>query len=317
MPEEVTGTPTDAGAPAAPPDDFQAWREASEAGASKDTETPKAADPTNTAKPVGEPETPKPTQEPEEEDDLDETANGDASKPRRKGGFRRTIDKLNRQNQELADKLAALEARLGTPKRDEPVQKPPEPSKEPTPDDFPDDYDAYVKANAIWVVREEMKAAQEKAAREKAEREVAEADRKVKATWQERQTAARKQYADYDDVVSTAESPMSMTMQNMLLESEDGPDLLYYLARNPAEAERIFELAPITQVRELERISARIKPSNSAPETKTRSVSSAPKPVRPLQGGSTPEGEPADKQTEFFDEWFPAQKARMDRARRA
>src|SRR5262245_37417410 len=151
---DKTGKPDETGQAPAETEDFNEWREASEADATKPVADKAAGK--DAAKTAGEPEPPKQTQESEEDED-DEPESGDATKPRRKGGFRRTIDKLNRRNDELAQKVADLEARLATPKGEVPAKpaadKQPDEDKMPVEEDYPDDYTTYVRAISRWESR--------------------------------------------------------------------------------------------------------------------------------------------------------------------
>lgn len=84
---------------------------------------------------------------------------------------------------------------------------------------------------------------------------------------------------------------VSMTVQQVILESENGPALAYELAKNVAEANRIAMLPPIAAARELGKIESRIasKASEGKQNTtqETKRVSSAPKPIAPITSGKT------------------------------
>ena len=81
---------------------------------------------------------------------------------------------------------------------------------------------------------------------------------------------------DWHAVVSASKAPTTPTMDQAIMENENGPEIAYYLAKHPAEALRIYQLSPKAQEREIVRLESRI--SSVAPTTKT----SAPAPIRPI-----------------------------------
>ena len=81
---------------------------------------------------------------------------------------------------------------------------------------------------------------------------------------------------DWHAVVSASKAPTTPTMDQAIMENENGPEIAYYLAKHPAEALRIYQLSPKAQEREIIRLESRI--SSVAPTTKT----SAPTPIRPI-----------------------------------
>ncbi len=68
-------------------------------------------------------------------------------------------------------------------------------------------------------------------------------------------------------------------MADAIRELSRGPEIAYYLGRNPAEASRIASLPPVSQATAIARLEARI----DAPQA---SVSKAPEPVGTLSGRS-------------------------------
>ena len=108
----------------------------------------------------------------------------------------------------------------------------------------------------------------------------------AKAAHESRVDEARGRYADFDAVALNDSIAISESMARAIVESEQGPDLAYYLGKNPGEAERIAGLNPISAVREIGRIEARLL---ARPAGK---VTAAPHPPRTVHGGSSPTGDP-------------------------
>ena len=94
---------------------------------------------------------------------------------------------------------------------------------------------------------------------------------------------------DWHAVVSASKAPTTPTMDQAIMENENGPEIAYYLAKHPAEALRIYQLSPKAQEREIVRLESRI--SNIAPTTKT----SAPAPIKPIPAAAKAVVSPADE----------------------
>lgn len=72
--------------------------------------------------------------------------------------------------------------------------------------------------------------------------------------------------------------PLNASTQELVMESEVGPELLRHLFNNKKEAARIAQLSPVASLRELVKIEATIAAANNTPVKK---VSGAPPPVTP------------------------------------
>lgn len=86
------------------------------------------------------------------------------------------------------------------------------------------------------------------------------------------------EHADYDDIVMNDDIEISMPMAHAILNMDEGPDVAYYLGKNPDEAARIAKLNPLKAVAELGRIAQRL--------TTKPPVITKPAPINPLKTGS-------------------------------
>lgn len=114
----------------------------------------------------------------------------------------------------------------------------------------------------------------------------AESDRAMREAWRIAQDDARARIPDFDQVVNDR-TPIHQRAAPFIVESEKGPEIAYWLGKNPDAARDLyhkFESQPAQALLELGRIEARL----SAPPPKT--VSSAPKPAPVLNGGVSPLG---------------------------
>lgn len=93
---------------------------------------------------------------------------------------------------------------------------------------------------------------------------------------------------DWHQVVSTSKAPTTQTMDQAIMENENGPEIAYYLAKHPGEAMRIAGLSPRAQEREIVRLESKV--SSIAPTTKP-SVSA---PIKPIPAAAKAVANPAD-----------------------
>lgn len=219
----------------------------------------------------------------DEESDEDSQKN-EEQKPKRKPGFKKRIDKLN---QRLTERERELEYWREQALKDSKVESnrtaqfasQSDSSGKPNPDNF-QTHAEYVEALTDWKVEQKERERETKAQQKSAQTEY---ESKVKSH-SERLQAFVESHKDFQDVIEDVDDvPMSVAVQQVILESENGPALMYELAKNRAEYERICALPAIAAARELGKIEARINsssPSNS--ETKEIKTTKAPRPVTPI-----------------------------------
>ena len=221
------------------------------------------------------------------EDHSDESKDDAKDKPKKKGGFQRRIDKLNarysaaQQEVEYWRQLALKQTGAGEPKK-EPVEskQPAVADGKPNPDHF-DTHAEYVEALADWKTEQKLKERDQKLEKTKLEIEQANT---LKAHSDRVKSFAEKT-DDFADVLESVDDiPVSTAVQEIIISSENGPELMYELAKNRDEYARICKLPPLAAARELGRIESRIasKASESKPETKK--LTKAPKPIGPVGG---------------------------------
>lgn len=160
--------------------------------------------------------------------------------------------------------------------------------------DYADKAAAYNAEKAVKAAREEEKAAADLRAIEDGQRVAREA-------FEARVQKAKEKHADFDQVASNPDVQVSMPMAHAIIHSEHGPDIQYYLGKNPDEAKRIMALAPPLQLVELGFIVRDLtRPVEKPP------VSAAPRPIRPV----TPTSEVQKSLDDMsMDEYVAARKA--------
>lgn len=118
---------------------------------------------------------------------------------------------------------------------------------------------------------------------------------------------------DFVDVVSKADIAISPALQEALRDSEKGPDLVYHLAKNPGEAERLNAMSVRQMDREIGRLESTIgaKPAPPPPAART---TNAPPPVKPGSPASAPANTDPGKMTQAeYESWRKANGAKHTR----
>lgn len=152
-----------------------------------------------------------------------------------------------------------------------------------------DDPTAYETALIDWAGRRAALVAKAEATKEIETKTTEEANkaRQVETEKRTKETldafAVRKddfiaEHPDYTDVVEREDLMISMPMTQVIVNSEDGPAIAYYLGKNQDEADRISKLPAVLAIAEMGKISARLA-SKPIPASK-------PAPITTLKTGT-------------------------------
>jgi hypothetical protein len=129
--------------------------------------------------------------------------------------------------------------------------------------------------------------------------------------YQTKEEEARDKYDDFEQVAYNPNLPVTDVMAQTIQASDIGPDVIYYLGSNPKEAQRISQMAPYMQAREIGRLEAKL--GDNPP---TRRTSTAPAPIAPVTART--KGTPAYDTTDpraaksmSTSEWIEAERMRQ------
>jgi uncharacterized phage infection (PIP) family protein YhgE len=148
----------------------------------------------------------------------------------------------------------------------------------PKSDDF-ETHEEYLEAVADWKYDQREKAREIKAK----ETEAKTSFQKSVESFQAKVKDFQKVQKDFEEVLENVDDiPMSMGVQEALLASDLGPQVMYELSKDREEYERINALNPIKAAYELGRIEARIAKSSNNEEPKKQTK--APAPIKPVGG---------------------------------
>lgn len=163
-----------------------------------------------------------------------------------------------------------------------PAPAAPEAPKEfPPLEEFEGTYDQWVVAKAKFELKNELKADEEKNRQtQQVQTQAATAQRQ----WAENCQKASAEIPDLAEVLNSDLQPFP-TLPDMVSQAikkiDNGPAIVYYLHKNPAEGTRLAQMDPVLAVMELasirEKAKALLKPT-------TKKVTSAPPPINPGGG---------------------------------
>lgn len=195
---------------------------------------------------------------------LDElTANWRAAE-RREEELRRVVAQLAQQQQPQVQPVAPQQ---------------PSANAKPTLEDF-NSYEEFTEALTDWKATQAVQSAlQQREAAEAAARAQREQAERAQ-TWQQRASEASTKFADFQSVALNPDLPVSPAMAEVIQSVDNGPDVLYHLGKNPAEAARIAALPPTQAAFALGSLAASLQtPTKATPRP-------VPQPINPLAGGN-------------------------------
>jgi hypothetical protein len=210
---------------------------------------------------------------------------------------RQDADRERTAREALEARLKDLEGKLNPPKAEEPDPK-------PDPSQFNDALE-YAEALAEWTTDRKMRE------RDQAElaRKVEEEQSRMRQKFQERLDVAKQEMPDYDEMIASSDVSVSQPVTDAIIESDVGPQILYYLAENPDFARELADKSITSQLRAIGRLEAKFekseapKPSVKEPVAKK---SNAPAPITPLKSGGNPSDIALDADRKFhgtYQQW--------------
>ena len=212
------------------------------------------------------------------------------------------------------DAREALEKRISELEgRAEP--KPVEENVKPSPSQFNDAFE-YAEALAEWSAENAL------LNRDKAEAERKEQEQRqsVIKSWNERLETVKADLPDYDEMIASASDiTVNDAIRDAMLESEQGPRILYHLAENPELAEKLNTLSTVSALREIGKLEAKFEASETPKDAKTEAEtkpsiarSKAPAPISPIKTSSAVADVGVGSDGEFhgtYQQWRESRKA--------
>lgn len=242
---------------------------------------------------------PEPTPEAEATPEPAKPAEADGEVERKKNRTKEYIARINRENAELRQRAAELEA------RSTPTTAAAKASGEPTLEQHNYDLEAYQRA----LLKYELDARDTQSKQAESSRKQAE----IAATYNQNVAEFADDYPDFPEVVGSIAYPLSPALEAAIMAHPNGPQIAYHLGTNDDDAFQLAAIQPHLADAAVKRLAARLtaaQPTPQAPPTPTpKPVSKAPAPV-PTVGGRSPVETPPEKMTD--DEWYARERKRRE-----
>ncbi len=188
---------------------------------------------------------------------------------KKRGSASERIRQLNERTKAAEAKSKALEARLAA------LTSP----GVPAPDQY-DDTAAYNRDLAIHAAR----AAQAESVKFDIEQSKAEAAELVSEQWAAKAQEASERWPDFKEVISNPSLLITDKLRDVIVASDVGTEVAYYLGKHPEEAAKISRTTdPVAFGIAFGRVEALAKSATATPQKK---VSSAPPPAPTVSGGA-------------------------------
>jgi len=201
--------------------------------------------------------------------------------------FERRLDKAYRKAAEAQARAELLEKQLAE------FKQPKAPEGAPTLEQFDYDPEKYAAAKADYAKAEAAKEFEAKQRTEAGKQFT----QKLQTDWEEKAERGADKYDDWQETVG--ELQPNNPFMHAIMEAENGEDVAHYLGTHPKEAERIAKLPPLSQVREVGKLEAKLLAKPAEPKTPSK----APAPITPLTGAA-PVVSDVPSETDDLRDWM-------------
>lgn len=251
--------------------------------AAVEAETP-AETPEVGANPDAEPKPSEQGEEPGDDDGEAKAKDGskapdddqgkDDAKERKKSRYQERVQQLVEQRKDAERRAQLAEQRLAE------LQGKDDPRPSYNDEKYQDDPDAYAADLNAWTLRNMRR--EDVAETVKADRQQANQAR-IDA-FQARVEAYRDEVPDFEEVAFHRAPINDANTAELIMESEYGPQIAYYLGKHPAEARELAGLSPMQKALAIGRLEGKL----SAPPSAPKRVTQAPEPIVPAAGTRSP-----------------------------
>lgn len=144
--------------------------------------------------------------------------------------------------------------------------------------------DEYIEALTDWKAREAVAKREREQFEARQQAEQVDLDEK----WTRRQDAMIKAIPDYADVLGASNVVIPNYIERALKESDQGPEIAYFLALNPEEARKLAAMNPVTAIKRIAALERDLaEPDTPAKEAEPPKKSKAPAPIIPVRSAGT------------------------------
>lgn len=264
----------------------------------------------------------EPTEQAEVQSESETTEETKATEEKKQNPkLEKRFSELTKQREEARKEAAReREAREALEKRISELEgkvapKPVEENVKPQPSQFNDAFE-YAEALAEWSAEQAILNRE----KQESERKAQEQQQQLIQSWNKRLETVKADLPDYDEMIASASDiSVSDAIRDAMLESEQGPRILYHLAENPELAEKLNSMSQVSALREIGKLEARFEAKETPKEAKTEAEtkpqvarSKAPAPITPIKASSAVVDVGVDTNGEFhgtYQQWREARRA--------
>lgn len=185
--------------------------------------------------------------------------------------------------------------------------------KQPVRADY-DLYEEFLEAKTSYEARHSARAERERMDKEAKDKEASEAAMKTRREFHAKALA---KYPNLDErLEEVSDAPMYPGVQEAIMESALGPEILNELLDNPKEFDRLAAMSEPAAIREIGKLEARLeaKPSKAEDKKDTKPASKAPAPVSP-PGGATASTDDQPSDSDDIGSWMAKENRRLAKQR--
>lgn len=233
-------------------------------------------------------------------------------------GFKKRIDKLSRRVSDTERerdywKQEAMKAAKQPEAAQKVDVKPPVSAEgKPKADEY-ETHEEYVEALAEWKADQRWA---EKEAKQKETQIKTEFQKSVESFQAKVQDFAKK-HDDYEDVMESVDDIIApVHVQQLLIESENGPALMYELAKNRDALAKICSLSPLAAAREIGVFEAKIS-SKDQPKQIKQLTTKAPAPISPVGSNTSSAARKSIWDADLTQQEYEELRAKQDSRKRA
>lgn len=223
----------------------------------------------------------------EDQDDSEDEADSqdENEKPKKKSGFKKRIERFQRRLSEKDQEIEYLrkEVMKKSSQQEEKPEATPKTQTDGKPklEDF-EHHEDYIEALTDWKLEQKQKEQEVKSRESHLKNEY----QKTIQSFQSKVAEFGKTHSDFQEVIEEVDDiPLSPGFREAVISSDLGPAVMYELAKNREELERINALSPLAAAKEIGKIEARLSKS-SEPQKQTKTTK-APPPVKPVGSSSS------------------------------
>jgi hypothetical protein len=198
------------------------------------------------------------------------------------------------ENTELKKKLEGMSAEID--KMSSKIFEADKPQKE----DFEEE-DEFIEALTDWKIDSKLKVSQKET--EKIDKEVPKED--LKETYQGLDDAVesgREKYKNFDEIVFNEDLVISPEVTQIALDTDTPEDIIYFLASDPKESERISKLDPVRAAKEIGKIEVKLEVEKETPKSRKK-LSNAPNPIHSVTTDGVTEKDPNKMSPKEYRAW--------------